>query len=64
MQFATHAYIGVNKDGQARAIVFDDPGYESDTAKIVAEWITMGRTVERLPVKEAAARITSGDVVA
>jgi hypothetical protein len=55
---ATHAYIGV-KDGSARAIVFDDPGYEKDTAKIVSDWIKMGRAVERLPVKEACERITA-----
>ncbi len=46
---ATHAYIGRNADGKVRAIVMDDPGYESDTAKIVFEWICMGRTVERHP---------------
>jgi hypothetical protein len=49
------AYIGV-KDGSVRAIVFDDAGYEKDTAKLVAEWITMGRTVERLPRAEALKR--------
>lgn len=57
MAKATHAYIGVNQQGQARAIVCDDAGYEKDTAKLVAEWITMGRTVERLPIEEAKARL-------
>lgn len=54
---ATHAYIGINKAGSVRAIVFDDPGHETSTAEHVADWIKMGRTVERLPIKEACERM-------
>lgn len=53
---ATHAYIGVNAQGHCRAIVFDDPGCEEDTDKMVREWIAMGRTIEWLPIEEAKAR--------
>lgn len=41
------AYIGINKDGTVRAICRDERGEEKSTAKIVAEWIIMGRTIER-----------------
>jgi len=51
------AYIGVNKAGSARAICRDDPGEEKSTARIVAGWIKMGRTVERLPMEDAMRRI-------
>jgi hypothetical protein len=56
-KLATHAYIGINAEGKMRAIVFDDPAYKKDTAKRVAEWIKMGRTVERLPAQEACDRM-------
>lgn len=52
-----YAYIGINADGLARAICHDDPQYKRDTAKTVAEWIRMGRTIERLPVDDACARL-------
>lgn len=50
---ATHAYVGFNSAGEARAIVYDDFGYESQTAEIVAGWIRDGRTVQRYPIQEA-----------
>jgi hypothetical protein len=53
----THAYIGINKQGEVRAFVTDDPGDEHDTAKLVAEWIRMGRTVERVTVEEMHRRM-------
>lgn len=56
MTEATHAYIGVNADGRARAIVYDDPGEEESTASIVVGWRAMGRTVERLPIEDARQR--------
>jgi hypothetical protein len=52
-----HAYIGINENGLARAIVYDDPKWKKDTAKTIAEWIKMGRTIERLPVAEACDRL-------
>ncbi len=56
-QRGTHAYIGVNPDGIAVALVFDDPGYEKHTAETVMEWIRDGRSVVRLGAKEAYARM-------
>jgi len=50
------AYIGI-EDGRVRAICRDDPGYEKSTAKMVANWIKEGRTVERVTVTEGMARI-------
>ena len=52
-------YIGINPDGSARALCVDDPKFKSDTAKTVAEWIEMGRSVVRLPYGEAIARLKS-----
>lgn len=52
-----YAYIGINENGLARAIVFDDPKYKRDTAKTIAEWIRRGRTIERLPVEQATERL-------
>jgi hypothetical protein len=49
-------YVGI-KDGTIRAFVVDDPKYPKDSAKLVAEWIRMGRTVERMDRKVALARI-------
>lgn len=55
---ATHAYIGIRpSDGSVRAICCDDPGYEKETARAVAEWIREGRIVERLPIEEARMRM-------
>lgn len=51
------AYIGVNEAGSVRAIVIDDPKYKKDTAKLIAEWVTMGRTVERVDLAEAHRRM-------
>lgn len=53
---AVYAYIGINERGEVRALSMDDPGSERDNAKLVAEWLKMGRRVERLPVKEALAK--------
>lgn len=58
MELATYAYIGIRiSDGSVRAIVCDDPGYEKQTAEIMADWEAMGRRVERLPIAEAKARM-------
>jgi hypothetical protein len=55
---ATHAYIGIRiADGSCRAICCDDPGYEDQTAEIIAEWESMGRRIERLPIAEAKSRM-------
>ena len=58
MQFTrgTHAYLGL-KDGLAVAVVFDDPGYEKDTAKHVSQWIKQGRQIVRVEAKEACERL-------
>lgn len=49
-------YVGI-KGGTIRALVVDDPKYPKDTADLVAEWITMGRTVERVDRKVAVDRM-------
>jgi hypothetical protein len=54
---AEFAYIGVNKFGSVRAFVMDDPGCEKETATLVAEWIEMGRTIERIPADELQSRM-------
>lgn len=51
-----YAYVGI-KDGTIRAIVFDDTRYPDDTARLVADWIKIGRTVERLPLSDAVSRM-------
>lgn len=48
---ATHAYVGVNKSGSVRAFVMDDPGEEKETGALVASWIEMGRTVQRVDIE-------------
>lgn len=55
---ATHAYIGINKQGHVRAFVLDDEGHEDETAAIVASWIKMSRTVERVTVDDLRQRMT------
>jgi hypothetical protein len=52
---ATHAYVAINDQGEARAIVMDDE-FKKDTAKSVADWIKRGYRVEYLPIAEAHAR--------
>lgn len=51
-----HAYVGI-KDGSIRAIVVDDTRYPDDTAEMISDWIKQGRTVERLPLGAALARM-------
>jgi hypothetical protein len=51
------SYVGINPDGLARAIVHDDPAFKRDTAELIAEWIVMGRSIERLPSDDAIARL-------
>lgn len=56
------AYLGIRKsDGSVRAMVFDMPGYERDTAQIVHDWIVEGRAVERVPASEVHARMANPD---
>ena len=43
-------YIARRKCGKVSAMCWDDPGYEKDTAKYVADWIKRGDTVERIEV--------------
>jgi hypothetical protein len=57
MTKGSHAYLGINTTGQARAICMDDPGYEKQTAETIADWIKMGRIIEWLPIAEACARL-------
>jgi predicted regulator of Ras-like GTPase activity (Roadblock/LC7/MglB family) len=52
----TEAYVGI-KDGTVRAIVVDDTRDADQTAKLVADWIKMGRTIERMPLHQAVERI-------
>ena len=54
---AEFAYIGINAAGEVRAISMDDPGSERENEKLVAEWLKMGRKVERLPWEEARKRL-------
>jgi hypothetical protein len=56
MNESDFAYIGV-KDGTIRAIVADDPQYAKDTAKLVAEWIEMGRSIERVRWSDGVKRM-------
>lgn len=58
MAFAngTHAYLGF-RGAEAVALVFDDPGYEKDTAKTIASWVRKGLTIERLLSEQACARL-------
>jgi hypothetical protein len=58
---AEYAYIGINAAGQVRAISMDDPGAEQENAKLICEWLAMGRTVERVPIAEAKARMSDHD---
>lgn len=53
------SYIGINADGLAVALCVDDPKFKKDTAKTVAAWIRMGRSIVRLPDHEAIARLKS-----
>lgn len=52
------AYVGI-KDGTIRAIVVDDPDDTDLTAEMLADWIKMGRTVERMTVEAAIERARS-----
>jgi hypothetical protein len=57
MKPATHIYVGVRKiDGSIRAACCDDAGEEKETAKLVADWIKRGLSVERLTEDEYQAR--------
>ena len=55
-------YIGINEHGEARAAIVDDPAYAEDTARTLGKWIMMGRKIERLPHKEACARLRVDDL--
>ena len=50
------AYVGV-KDGETRAFMREEPDYLDDMANTLAEWIRMGRSVERMPAANALARM-------
>jgi hypothetical protein len=54
---ATHAYIGIDARGSIRAICYDDPGLENETAAIIGSWPGMGRTTERVTVDELSQRL-------
>jgi hypothetical protein len=51
------AYVGINAAGSVRAVVIDDPKFKASTAKLLAEWVMMGRTVERMDIAEAHRRM-------
>ena len=57
---ADFIYVGVCKTtGSIRATCCDDLGYEKDTAKLVADWITRGLSVERLSADQYRTRIAT-----
>ncbi len=50
---ATHAYVGRHPIcHHMRAAVIDQPGYEKETAKDVAEYIESGMRIERVMIQE------------
>lgn len=49
------AYVGI-KDGTIRAIVVDNPDDTDLTAEMLADWIKMGRTIERMSIDAAIER--------
>ncbi|HEY3268153.1 MAG TPA: hypothetical protein VGM37_14620 [Armatimonadota bacterium] len=53
MSEPTHSYVGIAPCGCARAAVVDSDGDRLGTAHAVANWIEMGRVVERVTVDEA-----------
>ena len=57
MSEATHAYIGINKDGKCRAAVVDNPDHAKDTRKSVQEFMKSGLTIERVTIEEARKRL-------
>ena len=60
---AEHIYIGVRKtDGSIRAVCCDDEGEEKDTAKMVANWVARGLSVERVTRDEYSKRISREDL--
>lgn len=52
-----YAYVGISPCGCAPAVALDDGS--NDLAKDIAEWIEMGRTIERMSVEDARARWTT-----
>jgi hypothetical protein len=55
---AEFIYVGVNKaDGRIIAACCDDEGYERDTAKYLADWVTRGLIVERLSDEDYQSRM-------
>ena len=50
------AYVGIN-NGTVRAVVVDDPNDLDLTADMLAEWVQMGRTVERMTLDAAITRM-------
>lgn len=57
---AEYIYIGVRKtDGSIRAVCCDDVGEEKDTAKMVADWVARGLSVERITQAEYSRRIST-----
>jgi hypothetical protein len=50
------AYVGI-KNGSIRAVVVDDPKDTELTAEMLSDWIKMGRTVERMRLDDAIARM-------
>lgn len=52
---ADFSYVGFNASGDAVAVCVDNPRFQKDTAKTVASWIRMGRTVSRLEHHAACA---------
>jgi len=55
---ADHAYVAYDGDS-ARALAWDDEGYEADTQRVIDKWVEMGRKVVRLPRDKAVAAITA-----
>lgn len=56
------AYVGI-KDGMIRAFCRDDGiEYPDEVATTLADWIKMGRTVERMPAKHALERMKAEHV--
>lgn len=55
------AYVGIS-NGTIRAFVKDDIRYADHTAKLIGEWVIMGRTVEHMPFDEAIARMRRENV--
>lgn len=50
------AYVGI-KDGTVRAVVIDDPSDTELTSEMLADWVKMGRTVERMTLDAAIIRM-------